>query len=247
MGTLRALAGLLSNAGHQLVYVNAKEEQSGNEDFDGTIWGLTDEGVDDRFTGKTTKKLYLKFLFDNDVKESLVESGFPELSEKYAGAILTFNSEDTDIEPERIVYFQDSEDLAANYIDLENQEGGRLPEEDSEEDSEEIGDADGDGEVTFDDLIWTLVDEVGCDESIGEETDGIGWYGLFKFSDEDTKTRISDEGFGEEIANIGGAVVFYREGAEGEDNEESIDYYAIDDLQEAWNETKTKYEEAAKS
>ncbi len=249
---LRAISRALSRAGSKFLYVNAASEKSGNEDFDGTIWGLADEGVDDSFIGVNSDKQYIKFIFDEDTKNDLTEQGYGEYVSRYAGVMLTFPDATTDNEP-TLQYFRDEAELNSEFSLAETNEGGRQETEDeadeeteeSEEESDVVDfDEDGDGMVSFEELIWGLVDEIGCDESIGEETDGIGWYGLFKL-DGATRERIIEEGFEEDLSDIAGAVVFYREGAEGEEDEESMDFYAPGDLDEAWRVAQDNYKETA--
>ncbi len=233
MGKSKSLFDLsvkLSVLGHAHKFVTANSETSGNEEFDGTVWGLVDDGVDDSFVGEKTGKYYVKLGFDQETKDYLSGEGYSQFMEIFEGALLTFKEADTDSEPESIKYFRNEEDLDSEFSNLESAEGGRKNEE-----LENVPDDNGDGEITFDDYIWQLVDEVGCDESVGEETDGVGWYGLFKF-DNDLIEQIKEAGF--EIDDIGGAIVFFREGAEGEEDEESISFYSASDLDAAWEATK---------
>ena len=135
--------------------------------FKGWIKSCEDEieGVDDSFIGENTGKYYVKLGFDQETKDYLSGEGYSQFMEIFEGALLTFKEADTDSEPESIKYFRNEEDLDSEFSNLESAEGGRKNEE-----LENVPDDNGDGEITFDDYIWQLVDEVGCDESVGEET-----------------------------------------------------------------------------
>lgn len=237
MGTLRDLAKAMHRTNTAFVFVSANAESSGNVEFDETIWGLLDEGVDDRFVGINSKKLYVKFLFDESTKDDLIESGFGEFVARYVGAIFIFKRDDVDEEPESLVYYDKLEDLEARYESCETLEGGReeSPDEEDGEASDEDGSEDDEAE-DIDEFIWKLVDgDVGCDDEVGEVESEDGWYGLFKF-DDDTRQLIIDAGYEDGIEGIAGAIVYFREGEDGA--EESVDYYAGGDLETAWKEIK---------
>lgn len=239
MSTLRDLAKAMHRTNTAFVFVSANAESSGNVEFDETIWGLLDEGVDDRFVGINSKKLYVKFLFDEDTKNDLIENGFGEFVARYVGAIFIFKQDDVDEEPESLVYYDKLEDLEARYESLETLEGGREESEDDSDEDESDEDAAEDDETEDEDIdsfIWKLVDgDVGCDDEVGEVESEDGWYGLFNF-DEDTRQLIIDAGYEDGIEGIAGAIVYFREGDDGA--EESVDYYAEGDLETAWKEIK---------
>jgi hypothetical protein len=227
---LHAIAASLKQNGVAHVFVHAS--QSGNVEFDGTIWGMIDNGVDDRFVGVSSKKLYVKFLFDEETVQDLSEQGYVDLVKQFVGSIFIFKQDDTDEEPEAVHYYESIEELNNEYETFERKEGGR--EDDDAEDTSEDDDAD--AEEDLDSVVWELVDgDVGCDAELGDTSSESGWYGLFRF-DEDTKQFLIDSGYEESIEGLEGAIVYYNES--GEDAEESIDYYANGDLDEAWEETK---------
>jgi len=231
MSRLHSIAASLKQSGIAHVFVRAST-QSGNVEFDGTVWGMIDNGVDDRFVGLSSKKLYIKFLFDEDTVQDLSEQGYADLAKQFAGAIFIFKQDDTDEEPEAVHYYEKLEELNSEYETFERKEGGREDEEDAPDDEE--GDEEGDNEL--DALVWELVDgDVGCDDELGDTSSESGWYGLFRF-DDDTKQFLIDSGYEEHIEGLEGAIVYYNES--GDEAEESIDYYATGDLDEAWEETK---------
>lgn len=229
--SLRAIAASLKQNGVKHVFVRASS-QSGNVEFDGTVWGMIDNGVDDRFVGLSSKKLYIKFMFDEDVVHDLSEQGYSDIANKFVGAIFIFKKDDTDEEPEAVHYYEKKEQLDNEYETFERKEGGR---EDEDEDEDE-GEAEDASDEDLDTVIWELVDgDVGCDAELGETSSESGWYGLFRFDDE-TKQFLIDSGYEEAIDGLEGAIVYYNES--GDEAEESIDYYADGDLDEAWEETK---------
>jgi hypothetical protein len=222
--------------GSQMATADGPEQESGNDDFDALVWGLTDEGVDDSFTGKNDNILYVRVDFDTETKQTLADAGFKDLADRFAGDILCFESGDIEDEPAHNYYATVTE-LEAEWTKAIVEAGGRA--EETEDEGSEDSDADEDGDVDIDDVIFNVLDEENPPapvDEVGDAEDENGYYAKYVFNPE-FKARVAEYGeeFSTPLNEFAGVIVFYGK-ADGEDSQ-SLEYYNTPgELETAWSE-----------